>query len=227
MGVIEAMNARARNRLIAVTVIILAVAAAVFFGSGAGKGAYSKTVSDAVGDKSLVGKRVRVTGAVVTGSWDKRTNPMRFEIRDENSSAGPKLAVVYGGAPPNTFGNDTVAIVTGEIGADGALKADDMITKCPSKYQTKSGALTVSQLLKSKTNMVGKPTRVAGRLKGGSLQVGSKAPRFVLTGDGADVLPVLFDGAMPEGAAGNVSLVVTGKISQDGTFTASAVAVGK
>jgi cytochrome c-type biogenesis protein CcmE len=220
------MNARARNRLIGISVILLVVAVAVLAGSGALTGSYSTTVSGALKGESA-GKRVKVTGSVVPGSWDKKTNPMTFKIRDEGKTSGPELAVVYKGAPPNTFGNDTVAIVTGSIAKDGSLQADDMITKCPSKYQTKSGALTVSQLLKSKATLAGKPTKVAGQIKAGSLKAGGD-PRFALTGDGADVLLVSFEGAMPQGSDKNgVSLVVGGELEADGTFTATSVAVAK
>lgn len=219
------MNARARNRLIGISVILLVIAVAVLAGSGALSGSYSTTVSGALkGDNA--GKRIKVTGTVVPGSWDKKTNPMTFKIRDEGKSSGPELSVVYSGSPPNTFGNDTVAIVTGTL-QGGVLKADDMITKCPSKYQTSTGALTVSQLLNSKASLVGKPTRVAGQLKAGSLKAGG-TPRFVLTGDGTDTLPVAFEGAMPQGGdKAGVSLIVEGKLGADGTFTATSVAVAQ
>jgi carbonic anhydrase/acetyltransferase-like protein (isoleucine patch superfamily) len=30
-----------------------------------------------------IGKRVKVSGSVIAGSWDKKTNPMKFRIRTE------------------------------------------------------------------------------------------------------------------------------------------------
>ncbi len=218
------MNKRARNRLIGVTVIILAVAAAVFFGSGAGTGAYSKTVSEAVSDASLVGTRVRVTGTVVAGSWDKRTDPMKFRIKTEGKTGGPELSVVYTGAAPNTFGNDTVAIVTGMLEKGGLIKADDMTTKCPSKYASKSDAMSVTDLLKAKA--AGQPVRVHGILKAGSLNAsGQGGERFVLTvaGGGGD-LRVQFEGAMPAGTKDGVGLVVGGEYTAMGLVVASDVA---
>lgn len=211
------MNKRARNRLIGVTVIILGVAAAVFFGSGANVGAYSKSVDEAVNDASLVGKRIKVSGSVVAGSWDKKTNPMRFKIRSEGKSGGPELAVVYTGAAPNTFGNDTVAIVTGELQSDGVMKADDMITKCPSKYTSGTGAITVTELHKATAK--GQPIKVVGYLKAGSLKADGQAQeRFVLasSASGGEEVRVQFEGTMPAGTADGVQLVVGGEyISAD------------
>lgn len=207
------MNKRARNRLIGVTVIILGIAAAVFFGSGAGTGAYSKSVADAVNDPSLVGKRIKVSGSVIAGSWDKKTNPMKFKIRSESATSGPELSVVYTGAAPNTFGNDTVAIVTGTLEQGGFMKADDMITKCPSKYQSGTGAVTLAELLKAEPK--GQPVKVVGYLKNGTLKLesASTAERFVLatSATGGDEISIQFAGTMPAGTKDGVQLVVGGE----------------
>lgn len=212
------MNKRARNRLIGVTVIILGIAAAVFFGSGAGTGAYTKTVDEAVNDASLVGTRVKVSGSVIADSWDKKTNPMKFRIRTEGKTSGPELSVVYTGAAPNTFGNDTVAIVTGTLEKGGSMKADDMITKCPSKYSSGTGAITLTELLKSEPK--GQPVKVVGYLKNGSLQLesGQTAERFFLAASatGGDEIGIQFAGTMPEGTMDGVQLVVGGEyVSRD------------
>jgi cytochrome c-type biogenesis protein CcmE len=219
------MNKRARNRLIGVTVIILAVAAAVFFGSGASTGAYSKSVDEAVNDPGLVGTRIKVSGSVIAGSWDKKTNPMKFKIRTEGESSGPELSVVYTGAAPNTFGNDTVAIVTGTLEPGGLIKADDMITKCPSKYSSGTGAVTVAELLKLEAKA--QPIQVVGYLKAGSLNLeGQGNERFVLTStaSGSGEIRVQFAGAMPEGTKDGVQLVVGGEYDSTGVVSATSVA---
>jgi len=220
------MNKRARNRLIGVTVIILGIAAAVFFGSGAGTGSYSKSVSDAVNDPSLVGKRIKVSGSVIAGSWDKKTNPMKFKIRSEGKDSGPELAVVYSGAAPNTFGNDTVAIVTGTLESGGVIKADDMITKCPSKYQSGTGAIQLAELLKSEPK--GQPVKVVGFLKAGSLkpQSAESSDRFTLssTATGGDEITVSFAGSMPAGTEDGVQLVVGGEYLSKTLIVATDVA---
>ena len=222
------MNKRARNRLIGVTAIILVVVAAVFFGSGAGTGAYSKTVAEVQKDSTLAGKRIRVTGTVVAGSWDKKTNPMTFAIRDEGKTSGPELKIVYTGDAPNTFGNDTVAIVTGVMGGS-TLKADDMITKCPSKYSTNTGAETIDVLLANKAGMVGKPIRLTGFLKAGTLKDAGAAERFSISGtsEGGPSVGVKFEGSMPSGTKDGVDLVLGGSLDSSGVFDATSVSIVK
>ena len=222
------MNKRARNRLIGVTAIILVVVAAVFFGSGAGTGAYSKTVAQVKSEKAKPDTRIRVTGTVVAGSWDKKTNPMTFTIRDEGKTSGPELKVIYTGDAPNTFGNDTVAIVTGTL-AGGALKADDMITKCPSKYSTNTGAETVDALLANAATVAGKPVRITGFLKPSTLKDAGAAERFTLQGtsEGGKSVGVKFEGSMPSGSKDGVELVLGGSLDPNGVFDATSVSIVK
>lgn len=221
------MNTRARNRLILVTVLILLVAAAVFFGSGGfSAAAYSKSVTEVTSDPKLVGQRVKVTGTVVPGSWNKQSNPMVFAIRAEGASGGPQIQVVYGGTVPNTFGDGTSAIVTGDLETTGTIKADEMITKCPSKYESRTDALTVTGLVKSETG--GHPVKVLGVLAPGTLKDASAAERFTLASaaSGGDSFPVVYAGTMPDGTKDGVSLVVTGTL-QNGKFVATDVSLSK
>ena len=218
------MNNRARNRLIGVTAIIIVIAAAVFASGAVGNSAYSKSVKEIASDKTLVDKRVRVTGTVVAGSWDKKTNPMVFKLREEGATGGPEIKVVYSGAAPNTFGNDTVAILTGTVTKAGVIEANEMLTKCPSKYSTKSDAATIASLLAAPPDA---PIRVAGFLTPGSLKDASAAERFKFASkaDGTgDSVPVAFQGSMPAGAADGSELVVFGKM-ESGVFVATEVAL--
>jgi cytochrome c-type biogenesis protein CcmE len=222
------MNKRARNRLIGVTAIILIVAAVVLVTVLPGGGSYAKTVKDVAvgGDAKLVGTRVQVTGTVVAGSWNKQTNPMVFAISSDGTTSGPQVKVTYDGAAPNTFGNDTVAILTGTVPQLGELKASDMLTKCPSKYQTATQAATIAAVLAAPA---GSPISVAGYLSPGTLQPASAAQRFTLstTATGtAPSFPVSFAGAMPAGTKDGVQLVVFGQLD-NGVFAATQVALGK
>jgi cytochrome c-type biogenesis protein CcmE len=220
------MNTRARNRLIGVTAIILILAAVIMVTILPSGAAANSLVKEIATNPALVGTRVKVTGTVVAGSWDKKTNPMVFRIRAEGSTSGPEIQVVYDGSAPNTFGNDTVAILTGTVDKLGSLKANDMLTKCPSKYETKSDAATIAAVLATPSDT---PIRVMGFLKPGSLAAASASSRFVLatnadgTGDG---FPVSFSGAMPAGTADGVEVVVFGKL-EAGVFVATDVAIAQ
>jgi len=223
------VNKRARTRLIGVTAIILIAVAAIFLAGGNKTAAYYKTVEEAATDQALVGERVKVGGAVVSGSWDKKSNPMTFTIRDEKDQdgTGPVVKVVYNGSVPSTFGDGVVAIVTGDLAADKTITADEMITKCPSKYESAEGALPLSDLVGKGESMYGTTVKVSGFVKAGTIAPPGGGTRFVVaaTASGGDEVPVAFEGALPEGMADGSSVVLTGAIEQDGVFVATNVAL--
>ena len=225
------MNKRARTRLIGVTAIILIAIAAIILGAGSKQGAYYKTVKDVAQDESLVGERVRVGGAVVAGSWDKKSNPMRFEIREEGdeSADGPTIKVVYNGTVPSTFGDGVVAIVTGELDQAGTIESNDMITKCPSKYQSATGALSVNDLVSGGSDLTGKSVKVTGYVVGEIEPPGGEV-RFVISqsagGEGKTV-KIFYDGAVPQGIADDKQVVIGGSLDSAGIFDAISVSLSE
>jgi cytochrome c-type biogenesis protein CcmE len=220
------MNKRARNRLIGVTAIILILAAVLLVTILPSGGSYAQTVSGVAKDAKLVGQRVQVTGTVVAGSWDKKTNPMVFKIRDQGSLSGPEVSVIYDGSAPNTFGSDTVAILTGTVSKLGEITANEMLTKCPSKYQTATTAASIAAMLAAPSDT---PIRITGFLSPGTLKDASAAQRFILATAAAGTsptVPVTFSGAMPAGTKDGVGLVVFGKL-ESGTFAATDVSLAQ
>jgi len=224
------VNKRARMRLIGVTAVILIAIAAVVLLTGNKQGAVYSTVPKVVEDSSLVGKRVKVGGTVVEGSWDKKSNPMVFTIRDESDKTGdgPTMKVVYTGAAPSTFGDGVVAIVTGVLEGDQTLKATEMITKCPSKYESAQGAIPIADLLLKGDAVFGKPVRATGFVKPGSIADAAAGDRFVVSAaaDGSGkTIPVAFAGALPSGMADGSQVVIAGELDASGRFTATSVAL--
>lgn len=222
------MNKRAQVRLIGVTVIIIIAVAAIIFGAGKNDGAYSQTVAEVAEDQSLVGQRVRVSGVVVPGSWDRKSNPMRFEIRDENADAGAAtIKIVYNGQVPSTFGDEVTAIVTGTLAQGGTIDSTNMITKCPSKYESGTGATTVASLLADKAKLEGKPIKVMGYVVAGSLVQPGSAERFKIQekSDGGEAVSIAYDGAIPEGFADGAAVVIGGSLDSEGVFDATTVAL--
>ena len=140
------MNKRARNRLIGVTAIILIIAVAR---SSSARGGDDRRVLQDASTRSLerpalVGKRVKVGGTVVAGSWDKKTNPMtlRDPRREGQAATGPSSRSSTTGVVPSTFGDDDRRDRHRRARARTAtIEADEMITKCPSKYESANGAL--------------------------------------------------------------------------------------
>jgi cytochrome c-type biogenesis protein CcmE len=225
------VNKRARMRLLGVTAIILIVVAAILFSTRSSAAAY-ETIAHVTKGGVKVGDRVKVGGTVVTGSWNKQSNPMVFTIREETDSSGtgPTLKVIYTGAAPNTFGDGVVAVVTGTLDKGGVVQANEMITKCPSKYESAVGAIPVAELSHGQS-MVGKAgIQVAGYVKPGSLGPVTAAQRFYLAekadGTGKSIA-VKFSGALPDTIKDGVQVVVTGTLESADAFTATAVALSQ
>jgi cytochrome c-type biogenesis protein CcmE len=223
------VNKRAQNRLIGVTAIILIGVAAIFFGLGGKQAAYYRTVKEISSDAALKGERVKAGGLVAPGSWDKKSNPMTFVIRDESDSkgTGPTVKVVYNGSVPSTFGDGVTAIVTGELGADGTINADEMITKCPSKYESATGALPVADLVGKGQTMVGKTVKATGFVKAGTIAAPGGDVRFVVTAtaEGGTEVGIVYEGALPSGMVDGSQVVLTGAIEADGNFVATDVSL--
>jgi cytochrome c-type biogenesis protein CcmE len=217
-------------RLVGVTAVILIAIAAVVLLTGNKQGAVYSTVPKVVADSTLVGKRVKVGGTVIEGSWDKKSNPMVFTIRDEadKTGTGPTLKVIYTGAAPSTFGDGVVAIVTGVMEDGKTLKASEMITKCPSKYESAQGAIPVADLLLKGDSVAGKPVRATGYVKAGTIADAAAGDRFVVAEkpDGTGkTIAVVFSGALPSGMKDGAQVIIAGELEKTGKFTATSVAL--
>lgn len=77
---------------------------------------------------------VRVAGNVVAGTIQKNdaTQVIHFQIAD---TAG-KMPVVYAGTVPDIFRAGIQVVVEGKLGPDGIFHAQDLLAKCPSKFQS-------------------------------------------------------------------------------------------
>jgi cytochrome c-type biogenesis protein CcmE len=107
---------------------------------------------------SAVGKNLRASGAVLGDSitYDPKSLTITFvmaNISNDNKAIdaagglaaalhqaaidpkGAHLKVVYVGAKPDLLKNEAQAIVTGKLGADGVFYADELLLKCPTRYQ--------------------------------------------------------------------------------------------
>jgi cytochrome c-type biogenesis protein CcmE len=95
--------------------------------------------------ESLVGQGVRVAGRVAAGSLWKNTTAkgteMKFAVGDfqgeEVSTGGAEtetVPVVYTGVVPDMFAEGRDVIIEGRY-VDGVLRAQTIMTSCPSKYE--------------------------------------------------------------------------------------------
>ena len=45
------------------------------------------------------------------------------------------MEIVYNGVKPDLLRNEAQAIMTGRLGQDGKFYADELLLKCPTKYE--------------------------------------------------------------------------------------------
>lgn len=218
------MNTKTKRRLMVVTGVIIVVLAIVLAVVGSGSAAKTISVAEAAGD-TYADQRVQVSGNVVDNSFSTQGDVLTFEIYDPEGDPSTTVRVSYTGAASSTFGNGVTAICTGKLASDGTLEASEMVTKCPSKYESASDALSVSRLLEYGDSMTGTVVKIAGTVKSGTLAAaGASDVRFVVhDAEGAE-LPVAFDGALADAITDETPVVITGTLSESGSFAATEVA---
>jgi cytochrome c-type biogenesis protein CcmE len=105
-----------------------------------------------------IGRDVRVSGAVLGESveYDPQTLTLSFTVahvpgdnKDIEAQGGlaevlhaavvdpdrTRIPVVYVGVKPDLLRHEAQAIMTGQMGEDGVFYADELLLKCPTKYE--------------------------------------------------------------------------------------------
>ena len=128
------MNKKARTRLIVATGVIVVVFVAGIIYIVSQQGAYYRQVGElASGDYD--GKNVQVGGRVLNGTITRDDAGVHFTIQDLNG-ASDTVKVDFSGQMPNTFAEGVDVVVVGKYSAEqGLIAADELQTKCPSKYE--------------------------------------------------------------------------------------------
>jgi len=77
--------------------------------------------------------QVQVKGKIVKESvrFDRDANRLVFDITDEQ---GRRMTVEYGRAAPGNFAQASHVVAVGQA-KDGVFHAQDLLIKCPSKYE--------------------------------------------------------------------------------------------
>jgi len=113
-----------------VLVIILCVSIILF--SAPGFVNPYRSVSEIVGDTTtFMNRPVQMIGTIVNGSIQTRSQEITFKITDGKS----ELNVVYSGVTPQNFMDGIEVVIIGNLILTDTFKADEILTKCPSKYQ--------------------------------------------------------------------------------------------
>lgn len=148
-----------RSKFIIGGVLILAAVVYLIVSSTKASAEYFMTVDELnAQDASIVGRNLRVSGAVIgdTIQYDPQTLTLTFEIAhvpgsnaEVESQGGlaevlhaavldpsrSRIQVQYSGPKPDLLKNEAQAIMTGKLGADGVFRADELLLKCPTKYE--------------------------------------------------------------------------------------------
>lgn len=120
---------------------------------------YFLTVNEVFSKRAdIQGRDLRISGAVIGNSiqYDPQTLNLTFTIAhipgdnkeieaqgglatvlhdavvDQNRQT---LVVVYNGPKPDLLRDEAQAIITGKLGSDGVFQADELLLKCPTKYE--------------------------------------------------------------------------------------------
>jgi cytochrome c-type biogenesis protein CcmE len=87
---------------------------------------------------AVPGTKADVTGKVVKGSVRHEGDGLRFRVADRDDPS-QSIPVTYSGTIPDPFRGGREIVLTGEV-ENGVFvgERDTLITKCPSKFTTKS-----------------------------------------------------------------------------------------
>ena len=119
---------------------------------------YFLTIHELNNKADVMGRDLRISGAVIGDSiqYDPQTLRLTFTVADipgdnaEIEAQGglaevlhqavidpnrPRLVVVYNGPMPDLLRNEAQAIMTGKMGEDGIFYAEELLLKCPTKYE--------------------------------------------------------------------------------------------
>ena len=148
-----------RGKFILGGLLILAAVVYLIASSTQASAEYFMTVDEIIakGD-TAVGQASRLSGAVLgdTIQYDPETLTLTFEIahvsgdnneieaqgglaevlfQAVNDPSRQKITIVYVGPKPDLLRSEAQAIVTGKLGADGIFYAEELLLKCPTRYE--------------------------------------------------------------------------------------------
>jgi cytochrome c-type biogenesis protein CcmE len=123
--------------------LVVALTAAVLLASALVYTSFSAATEASTPSQLLKGgvsssRSVELTGKVAAGSVQHSGETLRFAVRDRNGTTS--VPVVYTGIVPDPFRVGREVVVTGHL-RNGTFvgERDSLVTKCPSKFQTKPG----------------------------------------------------------------------------------------
>lgn len=154
-----ARPAAGRMKFIVGGVLIFAAIVYLIWSSATANAQYFMTVDEVVTQGStVVGRQLRLSGAVIGDTIQYDTDSLTLEFTVAHTPGDQKeidaqgglamvlhqavmdpsrsrLTIVYSGVMPDLLKNEAQAIVTGRMGEDGKFYADELLLKCPTRYE--------------------------------------------------------------------------------------------
>ncbi|MBN8656508.1 MAG: cytochrome c maturation protein CcmE [Anaerolineae bacterium] len=148
-----------RNKFFIGGALILAAVVYLIVSSTQASAEYFMTVDELnAKGSSAVNQSVRLSGAVLgdTIQYDADTLTLTFEVahvpgdnaeiealgglavvlnQAVNDPTRSRIKVRYEGVMPDLLRNEAQAIMTGKLGEDGVFVAEELLLKCPTKYE--------------------------------------------------------------------------------------------
>lgn len=152
-----------RAKFLAGGFLIIAAIVYLIFSSTQLNAQYFLTVNEiAAKAEGAFDRHIRVSGAVLGDSiqYDSQTLTLKFSVahvpgsnREINDQGGlakvlhdavndpnrARINVVYNGPMPDLLRHEAQAIMTGQLGDDGIFYAEELLLKCPTKYEESVG----------------------------------------------------------------------------------------
>lgn len=148
-----------RTKFILGGLLILSAVVYLIASSTQASAEYFMTVNEVKAEgQAAVGKSLRLSGAVIgdTVQYDPNTLTLTFDIahvtgdnKEIEAQGGlaevlyqavhdpslQRITIVYVGPKPDLLRSEAQAIVTGKLGEDGIFYAEELLLKCPTRYE--------------------------------------------------------------------------------------------
>lgn len=100
-------------------------------------------------EQTMAGRNVRVSGYVVGESivYNPQASNLSFDIVDSHDELSSTvkvqtLKIVYTGPKPDLLQHEAQAIAEGKLNPDGTFAANNLLLKCPTRYEDQLPTLT-------------------------------------------------------------------------------------
>ena len=148
-----------RNKFLIGGLLILAAVVYLIASSTKANAEYFMTVDELhQKGQGVIGKNLRVSGAIIgdTIQYDPQTLTLTFDVAhvpgdnaDIEAQGGlaevlhqavidpsrERIQVIYIGPKPDLMRNEAQAIMTGQLDQAGVFHADELLLKCPTRYE--------------------------------------------------------------------------------------------